>query len=114
LEENQKGNVIIALWRLISSSFFFVQQQHSEKFERTDYIFAPLFLPLGRIIRIKMTNESEGVEPVAIAKTPVISAATINGNGSQEPSPNLQTVPTIPSIKITKVINYLTLLTLRA
>ena len=104
--------MIIALWRLIP--FFFVQQQHSEKFERTEFIFAPLFLPLGRIIRIKMANESEqqveGGEPVTIAKTPVISAATINGNGSQEPSPNLQTVPTIiPSIKITKVIIYLTL-----
>jgi hypothetical protein len=56
-----------------------------------------------------MANESEqveGGEPVASAKTPVISATTINGNGSQEPSPTLQAPSIIPSIKITKVINY--------
>jgi hypothetical protein len=59
-----------------------------------------------------MANESEqveGGEPVATAKTllTTTTAATINGNGSQEPSPTLQVPSIIPSIKITKVnINY--------
>ncbi|XP_046439964.1 ankyrin-2-like isoform X4 [Daphnia pulex] len=54
-----------------------------------------------------MANESEqveGGEPVATAKTllTTTTAATINGNGSQEPSPTLQVPSIIPSIKITK------------